>query len=83
LSRTHSRFTATSIEDQRWGVAGLRIQEGLSLGETDLDQRRGSILSGTAKTNLGREVGMDACMVGDRAVDRLTARSFPVGPRSA
>ena len=33
--------------------AGLRIQEALSLTETDLDQRRGSIWSGTARTIAG------------------------------
>jgi len=40
--------------------AGLRIQEALSLSETDLDQRRGSILVRHGKNDRRREVGMDA-----------------------
>src|SRR5881275_3216247 len=39
--------------------AGLRIQEALSLNETDLDQRRGSILIRHGKNDRRREVGMD------------------------
>ncbi len=39
---------------------GLRIQEALSLIESDLDPRRGSILIGRGKGNCRREVGMDA-----------------------
>ena len=40
--------------------AGLRVHEALSLTETDLDQRRGSILVKHGKGNRRREVGMDA-----------------------
>jgi site-specific recombinase XerD len=40
--------------------AGLRINEALSLTETDLDQRRGSILVKHGKGDRRREVGMDA-----------------------
>jgi len=40
--------------------AGLRIQEALSLGEADLDQRRGSLLVRHGKGGRRREVGMDA-----------------------
>jgi integrase len=40
--------------------AGLRINEALSLTETDLDQRRGSILVRQGKNDRRREVGMDA-----------------------
>jgi len=40
--------------------AGLRIQEALSLAETDLDQRRGSILVRHGKNDRRREVGMGA-----------------------
>jgi hypothetical protein len=40
--------------------AGLRIQEALSLAETDFDQRRGSILVRHGKNDRRREVGMDA-----------------------
>jgi integrase len=40
--------------------AGLRIQEALSLGEADLDQRRGSLLVRHGKGGRRREVGMDS-----------------------
>jgi site-specific recombinase XerD len=40
--------------------AGLRINEALSLTESDLDQRRGSILIRHGKNDRRREVGMDA-----------------------
>ncbi len=40
--------------------AGLRIQEALSLGEADLDQRRGSLLVRNGKGGRRREVGIDA-----------------------
>src|SRR5437764_1881607 len=40
--------------------AGLRINEALSLTETDLDQRRGSILVRHGKNERRREVGMDS-----------------------
>ena len=40
--------------------ARLRIHEALSLTETDLDQRRGSILVKHGKGDRRREVGMDA-----------------------
>jgi integrase len=39
---------------------GLRIQEALSLIESDLDPRRGSILVRKGKGNRRREVGLDA-----------------------
>jgi site-specific recombinase XerD len=39
--------------------AGLRINEALSLTETDLDKRRGSILVRHGKNDRRREVGMD------------------------
>jgi integrase len=38
---------------------GLRIQEALSLIESDLDPRRGGILVRAGKGNRRREVGMD------------------------
>jgi len=60
--------------------AGLRIQEALSLAETDLDQLRGSILVRHGNNDRRREVGMDAWAwsaiapwLGDRA-------EVPVGP---
>jgi site-specific recombinase XerD len=40
--------------------AGLRIHEVLSLLESDLDQRRGSVLVRHGKNDCRREVGMDA-----------------------
>jgi integrase len=40
--------------------AGLRISEALSLAETDLDDRRGSILIRHGKNDRRREVGMNA-----------------------
>ncbi len=40
--------------------AGLRINEALSLTETDLDDRRESILVRHGKNDRRREVGMDA-----------------------
>ena len=40
--------------------AGLRIREALSLTETDLDRRRGSVLVRHGKNDRRREVGMDA-----------------------
>src|SRR5512135_2584756 len=60
--------------------AGLRINEALSLTETDLDQRRGSILVRHGKNDRRREVGMDAW--GWSALQPwLTERAtLPVGP---
>jgi integrase len=60
--------------------AGLRIQEALSLAETDLDQRRGSILVRHGKNDRRREVGMDAWAWS--AIEPLVAdrTELPVGP---
>jgi site-specific recombinase XerD len=60
--------------------AGLRIQEALSLSETDLDQRRGSILVRHGKNNRRREVGMDSwawSAIEPWLADRV---QLPVGP---
>jgi site-specific recombinase XerD len=60
--------------------AGLRIQEALSLTESDLDQRRGSILVRHGKNDRGREVGMDAwawSAIEPWVTDRA---ELPVGP---
>src|SRR5438874_6404121 len=60
--------------------AGLRIQEALSLTETDLDQRRGSILVRHGKNDRRREVGMDAwawAAIEPWLADRV---ELPVGP---
>jgi site-specific recombinase XerD len=40
--------------------AGLRINEALSLNETDLEEQRGSILVRHGKNERRRQVGMDA-----------------------
>jgi integrase len=60
--------------------AGLRINEALSLTETDLDQRRGSILVRHGKNDRRREVGIDAwawSAIEPWLADRLR---LPVGP---
>jgi len=60
--------------------AGLRIQEALSLIETDLDRRRGSILVRHGKNDRRREVGMDAwawSALEPWLADRV---KLPVGP---
>jgi site-specific recombinase XerD len=60
--------------------AGLRIHEALSLLESDLDPRRGSILVRHGKNDRRREVGMDAW--GWSALDPWLAKrtKLPVGP---
>ena len=63
--------------------AGLRIHEALSLTETDLDHRRGSILVRHGKGDRRREVGMDAwawSAIQPWAADRA---ELPVGHCSA
>ena len=60
--------------------AGLPINEVLSLTETDLDRRRGSILVRHGKNDRRREVGMDAwawTAIGPWLADRVV---LPVGP---
>lgn len=60
--------------------AGLRINEALSLTESDLDQRRGSILVRHGKNDRRREVGMDA-WAWSALQPWLTERAtLPVGP---
>ena len=54
--RQGSRVRAMIVVPWR---AGLRVREGLALGEHDLDQRRGSILVRHGKGGHRREVGMD------------------------
>jgi len=60
--------------------AGLRINEAVSLIETDLEQRRGSILVRHGKNDRRRVVGMDAwgwAALESWVAERLT---LPVGP---
>ena len=60
--------------------AGLRIQEARSLTETDLDERRGSILVRHGKNDRRREVGMDVwawSAIEPWLADRV---QLPVGP---
>jgi site-specific recombinase XerD len=59
---------------------GPRIEETLSLAETDLGQRRGSILVRHGRNNRRREVGMDAwawSAIESWLADRV---QLPVGP---
>jgi integrase len=59
---------------------GLRIQEALSLIESDLDPRRGSILIRRGKGNRRREVGMDGWAWSDHLAPWLAVRvALPVG----
>ncbi len=60
--------------------AGLRINEALALTETDLEERRGSILVRHGKNDRRRQVGMDAW--GWTALAQwLTERAaLPIGP---
>jgi site-specific recombinase XerD len=60
--------------------AGLRIDEALSLTETDLDQRRGSILVRHGKNDRRREVGMDTWAWSALAPWLLDRAELPVGP---
>ena len=60
--------------------AGLRIQEALSLGEADLDQRRGSLLVRHGKGGRRREVGMDAWGWQQLQPWLDTRLELPVGP---
>jgi site-specific recombinase XerD len=53
---------------------GLRIQEALSLIESDLDPRRGSILVRAGKGNKRREVGLDTWAWSDHVAPWLARR---------
>jgi site-specific recombinase XerD len=59
---------------------GLRIQEALSLTETDLDKRRGSVLVRHGKNDKRREVGMDAWPSTARDSWLADRAGLPVGP---
>jgi site-specific recombinase XerD len=60
--------------------AGLRIDEALSLGEADLDERRGSLLVRHGKGGRRREVGMDAWAWQQLQPWLQTRLELPVGP---
>src|SRR3954452_968739 len=60
--------------------AGLRIHEALSLGEVDLDPRRGSLLVRHGKGGRRREVGMDAWGWQQLQPWLVTRLQLPVGP---
>ncbi len=59
---------------------GLRIHEALSLSESDLDPRRGSILVKRGKGGKRREVGMDAWAWADHLAPWVARRvELPIG----
>jgi site-specific recombinase XerD len=60
--------------------AGLRINEALSLTETDLEERRGSILVRHGKNDRRRQVGMDAWGWSALAPWLSERATLPVGP---
>jgi site-specific recombinase XerD len=60
--------------------AGLRISEALSLGEADLDPRRGSVLVRRGKGGRRREVGMDEWGWEQLQPWLAVRRQLPVGP---
>ena len=60
--------------------AGLRINEALSLTETDLDQRRGSILVRHGKNDRRRVVRMDAWAWAALESWMAERVALPVGP---
>ena len=72
ISRSAERCRATR--------SSLRIQEALSLGEADLDERRGSLLVRHGKGGRRREVGMDAWGWQQLQPWLETRLELPVGP---
>jgi integrase len=60
--------------------AGRRISEALSLGEADLDPRRGSVLVRRGKGGRRREVGMDEWGWEQPQPWLAVRRQLPVGP---
>ena len=60
--------------------AGLRINEALTLAETDLEPRRGSILVRHGKGDKRREVGMDDWAWEHVEPWQQARRELPVGP---
>jgi len=60
--------------------AGLRINEALSLTETDLEEQRGSILVKHGKNDRRRQVGMDAWGWSSLHPWLAERAALPVGP---
>jgi site-specific recombinase XerD len=60
--------------------AGLRINEALSLTETDLEEQRGSILVRPGKNDRRRQVGMDAWGWSSLHPGLAERETLPVGP---
>jgi site-specific recombinase XerD len=60
--------------------AGLRINEALSLTETDLEEQRGSVLIRHGKNDRRRQVGMDAWAWTALAPWLAERAALPVGP---
>jgi site-specific recombinase XerD len=60
--------------------AGLRISEALSLTESDLDRRRGSILIRHGKNDRRREIGMDAWAWSALEPWLIERAKLPAGP---
>ena len=59
---------------------GLRVQEALTLGERDLDPRRGSLLVRNGKGGRRREIGMDAWGWEQLRPWLASRLELPVGP---
>ena len=60
--------------------SALRIQEALALNETDLDQRRGSVLVASGKGGYRREVGIDPWALNAVGPWLAERAQLPVGP---
>jgi site-specific recombinase XerD len=60
--------------------SALRIQEALALNETDLDQRRGSVLVAHGKGGYRREVGIDQWALNAVRPWLAERAQLPVGP---
>src|ERR1700751_590604 len=59
---------------------GLRVSEGLGLNETDVDERRGSLLVRHGKGDTRREAGMDAFGFEQVALWMTHRTMLPPGP---
>jgi integrase len=77
--RAHYGHRLTGLIVVLWR-AGLGINEALSLTETDLDERRGSILVRHGKNDRRREVGMDPWGWPELQPWLAERAKLPVGP---